>query len=373
MVKTISKYIFREFFPPALIGIAFFTFVMILPQIKPIVQLKINNNIPLDVILRLFIYLIPITAAITIPMGVLFGAIFSLSRMSSDSEMIAIRANGISFKVILYPSIMFGLLSCLIAFLFVNFITPEANLRYRTLYLNILYSNPNIVLDKKQFMNIPNSKKKIAAVETSNDGQTMNWVFIYEENEKAKEELFIHAEEGRWINNEINSDIITLELKNGQLLRLKQDNLTEVERSDFEKIEFNIKSRVKQLELADRTAINMSAFEIREKIKTIIQEGKELDVIWVIELHKKFALPLACLVFVMISVPISIYSSRSGRGVSFTMTTVVIFLYYLFMLIGETFGKRGFLNPSYSMYLPVVITFIVAMILIWRRTQKEFE
>lgn len=371
-MKILIRYIFFEFFPPLFVGIAFFTFILTLPQLKEIIQLKINNNIPTSTILRILVYLIPITATLTIPMGVLFSAIFSLSRLSGDNEIVAISATGTSFKIVMIPTIMFGIFMTFVSFIFINYITPEANLRYQTLYLNMLYSNPGIVLEKRQFINVPNSDKKIAAIETSNDGKSMRWVFIYEDNEEEKEELFIQAERGRWVNNEINSQLVTLELEKGQLLRINKESLDEIEKSRFERINLNIKNEITQIDLVEKSPTNMSALVLNNLAKEQKKNTNNVDSSILIELHKKISYPLACIIFVLIALPLSITSSRSGSGISFGLTTVIIFFYYLLMVAGETMGKQELINPSISMYIPASITLSFAAFLLWQRIYSKF-
>ena len=371
-MKILIRYIFFEFFPPLFVGIAFFTFILTLPQLKEIIQLKINNNIPTSTILRILVYLIPITATLTIPMGVLFSAIFSISRLSGDNEIVAISATGVTFKVVLIPTILFGVFMTVISFIFVNYITPEANLRYQTLYLNMIYSNPGIVLEKRQFINVPNSNKKIAAIETSKDGRSMRWVFLYEDNQEEKEEIFIQAERGKWVNNEINSQLITLELEEGQLLRINKDSLNEIEKSKFDKISINIKNEVKQIDLVEKSPTNMSALVLNSLANEQKQQNNSVDSSILIELHKKISYPLACVIFVLIALPLSITSNRSGSGISFGLTTVIIFFYYLLMVAGETMGKQGLINPSISMYIPASITVSLAFFLLWQRIYSKF-
>lgn len=320
----------------------------------------------------MFAYLIPMVATLTIPMGVLFGVIFALSRLSGDNEIIAIRANGISFGVVMWTTFLFGLMMTVVSFIFINYITPKAVQRYKTLYFNILYLNPNIALEKRQFFQVPNTKKKIAAVETSKDGKSMKWVFIYEEREEEREEIFIHAERGRWIDN-AGGAMTTLELENGQLLRIVKGVLDNIERSDFEKINFNIKNDFKQIDLAKGSPEYMDVFKLAKVIKKKKQQGNKISPIYSIEFHKKFAYPLACVIFVLIAMPLSIFSSRSGGGVSFGLTIVIIFFYYLMMVLTETLAKRGFLNPAIGMYIPVMITACIAFFLLFRSIRKEFQ
>ncbi len=71
---------------------------------------------------------------------------------------------------------------------------------------------------------------------------------------------------------------------------------------------------------------------------------------YLVEFHKKFAIPFACLVFALIGVPMAVTSSRSGKGISVSLAIGVYLLYYLFLVGGEKFADRGRLDPFLAMW-----------------------
>ncbi|MEN8005675.1 MAG: LptF/LptG family permease [Candidatus Krumholzibacteriota bacterium] len=71
---------------------------------------------------------------------------------------------------------------------------------------------------------------------------------------------------------------------------------------------------------------------------------------YLVEFHKKFAIPFACLVFALIGVPMAVTSSRSGKGISVSLAIGVYLVYYLFLVGGEKFSDRGKLDPFLAMW-----------------------
>ena len=91
---------------------------------------------------------------------------------------------------------------------------------------------------------------------------------------------------------------------------------------------------------------------------------------YLVEFHKKFAIPCACLVFVLMGIPMAVTTARSGRGVSISLALVVYLVYYLFLVGGEKLADRGLLDPIWAMWM-ANITLAVIGVPIFLRTVRE--
>ena len=89
-----------------------------------------------------------------------------------------------------------------------------------------------------------------------------------------------------------------------------------------------------------------------------------------VEYHKKFSIPMICLIFVIIGMPLGITFKRSGKGMSFGSAVIIIFFYYAFLTLGEALGKKNIINPSFSMWLPNAVIFIFGMFFFYRRAKE---
>ena len=218
------------------------------------------------VIFKLFLLMLPFTAALTIPMGLLFGILLAFGRFSSNSEIIAMRSSGISIYSIFKPAFYFGLAVTFIMFLFTNYIMPETNHHYKVLWKSVLYSNPSIALRDRVFTEVPNSNKKISALSTSRDGNEMTSVFISEFNRQEGNVKITYAQGGHWENNEPNSPLITLVLNDGVTMGVDIDDPESLEHLKFEKFTINIKNSVHKIN-ETRGLREVSAFNIHRQIK----------------------------------------------------------------------------------------------------------
>ena len=82
-----------------------------------------------------------------------------------------------------------------------------------------------------------------------------------------------------------------------------------------------------------------------------------------VELHKKFSIPFACIIFIIIGAPLGILSRRGGFGVSISISLLFFIIYWAFLIGGEELADRGFLHPGLSMWLPNIILGLIGLYL----------
>ncbi len=369
-LPTIQTYIFMEILPPSLVGAAFFTLVFALQKIGELVALTIEKATPFDVTLQLFLYMLPFTAAITIPMGVLFGVIYAYGRLSGNSEIIAMKATRLSTWGLFLPALVFGFISMCVMFYFINYVMPEANFRYKTLYKAVIYSNPGILLSDRVFTDLPNTEKRISSFETSDDGKTMHSVFIYEKNRDEKKIKVIYSEQGQWLNNGLNSPLITLKLKRGRSLEIGVTNFDDLQSVRFEQIDMNIANAVQSTGIEEKGLRELDFFTVLKMIQVRLKAKTEISTELYIEFHKKMSIPFACMVFVVLGMPLGISFSRSGRGISFGSALLIIFIYYALMTLGETMGNKKVIPAQLSMWIPNVALLLAGGFLFWKKTRE---
>ena len=360
----IHRYIFKEFIAPSIVGSIFFTFIFSIQKISELVSLSLEKGVSLDITLQLFLYMLPFTAAITIPMGVLFGVLMNLGNLSANSELIAMRTNGISLAKIYLSPVLFGIITTLFMFWFMNVVMPESNYRYKTLYRNVLYANPSIMVDERVFVDLPGrQQRKMAALDVVQNGKLLKSVFIYEIDEQDESSKIIFARTGSWSNNTINSPVVTLNLQSGKILTTREKSYNELQNLTFEEVAINIFNRVRKIKDHTKGPREQSILEVRERIVNLKKDKKKISNRLKIEYHKKFSIPIACLIFVIVGFPLGISFYRSGKGISFGFVIIIIFTYYTFMSIGEGLGRKDIIPASLSMYLPNIVLLIIGTVL----------
>src|SRR6185436_9433352 len=99
----LDRYVVREIVPPTGLGLLLFTFVLLLDQITNLMKVLVSRGADLPTVLRAFAYLLPSIFSVTIPMAFLLGVLLAFGRLASDSEIVAMRASGLSPARLLRP------------------------------------------------------------------------------------------------------------------------------------------------------------------------------------------------------------------------------------------------------------------------------
>jgi len=120
-VTILDRYILREMVVPFFLGLAIFTSILLIVRILKLVELVVNRGVPLAQMVRIFSYIMPAFLEVTVPMALLLAILVAFGRLSSDSEVIAMRAAGISLYRLLVPVAIFaGMVALLTAWLSVT-------------------------------------------------------------------------------------------------------------------------------------------------------------------------------------------------------------------------------------------------------------
>src|SRR4030066_434249 len=106
MIKTTYLYILKEVFPIFLIGLMIFTFILLMDKILKLIELIVSRGVNLSQILMLLLFISPSFLIFTIPMSVLLAILLAFGRLSTDSEITALKASGISLYQLFLPVII---------------------------------------------------------------------------------------------------------------------------------------------------------------------------------------------------------------------------------------------------------------------------
>src|SRR6187455_839364 len=157
-MRRLDRYIFLEVLVPGLIALAALTFVVL--------STKGGGGLLLDIIVRqspsaaeildILAALLPAVLTVTLPMAVLMGILTGFSRLSSDSEAIAMRASGISMRRIMRPVLVFATLAWAVTLALTFWITPTTTSNLRSTLASLALKHPSIELQPRVFFEIPN-------------------------------------------------------------------------------------------------------------------------------------------------------------------------------------------------------------------------
>ncbi len=336
MKKTTYLYILKEILPIFLIGLMIFTIILLMDKILKLIELIVTKGGNVSHILMLLLFISPSFLIFTIPIAVLLAILLGFGRLSSDSEITAFKASGMSLYQLFLPVSIFSICACLLTTFLVFYGLPWGNLGFKsTLYL-IAQSKAHIDIRERVF-NDTFDGLVVYVDKIPIQGKRMEGILIYDDREQGKLNT-IFAKEGFLTSNPTSQEVI-LRLLNGNIHRF--DPQTHI----YQKIQFNVYDL--RLELA-KTFLSMSKKlkeyemsieELKEKIKKNRSTGVDTTP-QEVELHKRYAIPFACIIFGLMGVPLGIQPRRSGRSHGFISSIFILLTYYISLNASEIFAVR---------------------------------
>src|SRR3989475_5150068 len=140
-MKILSRYIFKEMIGPTVLGFSFYTFIILMRNLFDFAGMIIKRSLPAATVGKLLLLSLPNIVVLTVPMSLLFGILIAVGRLSSDSEIIAMRALGLSTRTIYRPVFIFSCLMFLLNFYLMNVVLPRGNTQLQSLKAEVFTSS----------------------------------------------------------------------------------------------------------------------------------------------------------------------------------------------------------------------------------------
>jgi lipopolysaccharide export system permease protein len=382
-VKTLQRYVLKELVFPFLMGIGIFTFILIMDKIFALADLIVKYGVPAFTVLKLLLYILPATFAITIPMGCLVAVIVAFSRLKSDNELTAMKASGVSVIPLTLVAMLFGGGLTGVMIWFNNQVLPSSNYAYKSLYYNVVSKRAAIVIREHVFVN--DFDGYIFRVgETNPLSNELKDIMVFSLGRKETDPLrTIVAKRGRLITDD-KSRRVMLKLEEGFMQMTQAKDPLAFARLEFDTnlLDLDINNALSNQTPENlKSAREMSMREIQNEINSGRAGGEDLNLLKV-EYHKKISIPFACLAFVLIGVPLGVLAPRSGKYLAYFVGVLLIFMYYILLSLGETFGMQGRIPPFLSMWLPNLVLISIGLygmiwiiqerppLMVWRKRLK---
>src|SRR5205809_7972630 len=139
-MKLITRYILKEMVGPTALGFGFYTFIILMQSLFNLAGMIIRRSLPASTVFKLLLLSLPNIVVLTVPMSLLFGILIAVGRLSSDSEIIAMRASGMSARTIFRPVFIFSFAAFLLNLYLMNVVLPHGNSQLQTLRVELYTS-----------------------------------------------------------------------------------------------------------------------------------------------------------------------------------------------------------------------------------------
>jgi lipopolysaccharide export system permease protein len=364
MPFTLYRYIAREVSSAFLLGVVIFTGVLLMGKMLKLADMVVSKGVPLADILLMIVYLIPNFAIITIPMSLLLAVLLAFSRISGDSEIIAIKASGISLFKLLPPILAIALCAYILTALTALYALPMGHSAFKQLLRQSVQQRLSLNLKERVFNSdipgllvyIDNSDSKSGA---------MTGVMIQDERNPADVST-IFAKTGS-IRLDESSNRIFLHLTDGSIHQSRPGELYRLLGFNEYDLSVNLPAATAN---AEKNEIEMTLAELRQNLKSGGFSAKLMTNMG-FEIHRRFALPFACFIFAVVAVPLGIQNRRSGKAAGFSLSIATLLLFYIFQSFGKTLAAKGILTPFAAMWLPNLIFLAGGGYLFFKTAREE--
>ncbi len=366
-MRRLDRYVFAEILGPLVLGFFVFTFILLLQALFKSARLIITSGVEVSKVGLLLGLSLPWIVVMTIPMALLFGILIAIGRLSADSELIALRASGVSLFSLYRPIVVLSLmLTGLNVYLMVVWL-PRGNHALQQLQIEILAQS----LTEEVQPRVPHTgwqNKVLYVFETPAGERRWKGVFLAEAIPSQKSEVFV-ADWGWTQPSEDGEVVLTLE----NVLIHRVDFLNPVSQDV-------IASNPLSIRLA--TLPQMSPVSVKRGLRELpfdelllrTRDPAYPEVVHNmarVELHKKFSLPAACIVFGLLALPLGFNNARGGRSAGFAISLGVFLVYYVLLSSGEDIARSGAVAPWLAVWFPNLALLLLALFLLTRRNRDK--
>ncbi|HET9280571.1 MAG TPA: LptF/LptG family permease [Candidatus Angelobacter sp.] len=368
-MRIFTRYILKEVVSHGIIGASVFTFVIFMREVTRILELVVRNSAPFPSVAELFFLTLPVALKVTIPMGVLVGILLGLSRMAADSEVTAMRASGVSVRTFLKIISLFGAAAWVLALLNTVIIEPRSAAALAKLQNNLASAQISFEVQPRVFYE--GFRNHVLYVEdVSSTSGTAVWknVFDADISTPGAPKITIAKEA---IVSSAGNDTLRLHLINGETHDTNSRTPDQYTITTFQ--ETDIAISLPPVVKPPQEAVPVAQLSTPELFRQKYNPNKELARWYWIEFNRRLALPTACLVLVLIGIPLGLSAKKGGKGAGFVLTIILVFIYYFLSIIGVSLARGGKISPVLGVWMANIIFALIGLALLWRTDKLPIE
>jgi LPS export ABC transporter permease LptG len=370
-LSVIDRYILRELGSPFALGLAIFTLFLVIDRIYHLTDLVITKGVPFHLVVQLLVFTLPSFMAQTLAMAFLVAVLLAGGRLAGDLEIVAFKSAGVSIVRLFRPVLVAGLAVGVVTAALTLVVNPFANAEFQRQLYEMLRTRAVSGLKERVFST--SFGNVVIYVEDISASQVALRGMLVSDERDPKLTRIITAREGRLLTD-TDSRRVTLRLLDGavneaDVMPAAPVTLAKDETPPAGGAASAARYRYTNFSIYDMSLSVTSPFagtnvEKPEKdlgLLALRARMRELDqdphgrVPYETELHKRFALPLAALIFALVGFPLAVRSHRGGRSVALVGSLVILVCYYVLMTSFEGIALRMQMPPWIAIWTPNIV------------------
>ena len=360
-IPLLDRWLLGELIGPLLFAIAMFTVLALtVGVLVELVRQIAEFNLPVLIAIQVLLQRLPSFLVLSFPMATLFATLLAYGRLSTNSELTALRSVGVSATRMIIPALVLALVMSSLTFLFNDVLVPRSNRAAEVTLRRALgkaistEKGDNIIYPRFGRVEEPDGSfsKGLLQLFYANkfrDG-TMTRVTLLDFSRAGFTQMLL-AESAQWNRQEAKWEFF-----NGQILTLTPSGSTTS--ADFDRYLYPFSAAPIRIAKLPKDANNMTVAEALQAEQLLQSAGdlkgaRKLQV----RIQEKFTFPMACLVFGLIGSSLGAKpNNRTSRGQGFALSIVMILVYYLLAFSFSALGVKGTLPAVLAAWSPVLIS-----------------
>ncbi|MFA5259980.1 MAG: LptF/LptG family permease [Candidatus Omnitrophota bacterium] len=362
-MRILRNYVLIECIVPFFLALGVLTCVFLLGNLIQLAHMVINKGVSLITVSQVFLLYIPLLLGYTLPIACLVAVTLGFSRLSSDNEILAMRASGILLRRLFAPLFVVGAILSLLMFILNDQVIPYAHHEQRKLLKDLGTKNPTALLEPGVFIHAFDGQ--ILFIHRVEDNRMYN-ITIYQPQPDGKPTRTIIASRGEFSRVPEKKQII-LKLINGTSDEpdLKNPN-------NFYKLNFNtlfVTLDTTQAEQKiDKKPKSMTLRELKSegrRLQQLLVDTTRLET----EYYRKITWSFSPLVFVTLGFPLAVITNKREKSANVVIAIIAAAVYYLITLGCEALSIEHIVPAAIIMWVPNIIGGAVTLFLNYRLTR----
>ncbi|MBL7545838.1 MAG: LPS export ABC transporter permease LptF [Bdellovibrionaceae bacterium] len=347
--KKAVQYIFFEMVPSFLLGLLVFIFVILMFQVLRLTEFALVHGVETPTLAEIVMYICISMLPILFPMSLLFSILITYGRLSQDSEIIAMKASGLSLKTITAPALILAAVVAIVSGQTSFELAPWGNRQFEVLFTKLGNTKASATIKAGTFSE-GFFDLVVYANEVNNDTGELKNLFIYNERDTDKP-ITIIAKRGELIPDPNNpGHRVLLRLENGDIHRSGESH-TKIKFSTYD---LQLIDPVKT-EYKEKSPQSMTLTDLRY-LKNDEMQKKEDRNIYTIEFHKRWAITILCFVFAFVGVGLGIEANRREQKTSgFVLSIIVIIVYWILYVTFEGIARSNAVPATVAIWTPNIL------------------
>ena len=362
-MRILRNYIIKEMLPPLMFSLIIITLAFLIGNVVKLADYVINKGVELIYVWKLFLCLIPDLLSYAIPISVLTATLLAFGRLSSDNEIMAMRANGINLYRISMPAIIVGLFLSVLSIPLHDKIIPISHYKARMLLKEVGLRHPAAYLEAGTFIRgFKDYILFIYDIVYGKDKTVFKNVRVYQPQKDGPTRTIV-AKRGELISL-LDKNTIKLKLIDGTSEEPNPINPRHFYKLNFKTYYLTLTLDASTMNESGKNTKEMTFDELLQNADELKKSGIDPTPL-VRRLHKRIASSFASLAFVLIGLPLAITTRRSEKSIGVGLAFGLATIYWLLLAFGQVLATKDVLPIWLAMWFGNITLIVIGLIMMY--------